>query len=572
MAVDVTVQRGVAVPMRDGTTLRATVYRPAAPGRYPVLLQRNPYNRDFLPIAAATLDPLRAARAGYVVAVQDVRGRWESAGGPFYAYRDEFQDGYETVAWAAALPFSTGRVGMYGLSYMGNVQWQAAVTQPPGLRAIAPVMAPNDSFQVDYRGGAFQLGLVGYWSMVPIGPHAILRGASDATLGEFVGLVDDIDAIRAWYRHRPLRTFPPLRRAGGIAPFFFDPLDHPQRDAYYDQFTVHERHGRVRVPALIVAGWYDLFIGDDLAHFQSLRREGATAEAREGTRLIVGPWSHGVFGSTVGDLDFGFRASGLLLDLREDLTALHLRWFDHWLRDQGRGLQDDPPVRVLVMGENRWRGFPEWPPPGARATVYYCRAGGKLTAEPPGAEEPDQYEYDPEDPVPTVGGNFLMPAVFRPGAVDQGALLRRRDVLSFTTPPLEAELDVLGPVTVELWITSTAPDTDFVVKLCEVLPDGRCYNVTDGVLRASYRAGDQQRILLIPGEPVCLRIECYPTAKRFAAGSALRLLVTSSDFPRYSVNPNTGERDADAVRTVVARQTVFHGAAHPSSVHLSVVR
>ncbi len=564
-------ERGVPVPTRDGISLRATIYRPAAEGRFPALLQRSPYNRDYLPLASAVLDPLRAAASGYVVVIQDVRGRWESEGGPFYAYRNEFQDSLDTIAWAAALPFSNGRAGMFGLSYMGMVQWQAAVAQAPALQAIAPVTAPNDAFELDYRGGAFQLGLLAWWSMVPIGPNAVLRSGAENSLAEFLGLVDDIDGLTQRYRHRPLRTFPPLRRAGGFAPWFFDPLDHPTRDAYYDHFTIHDRHGHVRVPALIIAGWYDLFLGNDLRHFQSLRREGATRQAREGTRLIVGPWSHGVFASTVGDLDFGVRASGLLLDLREDLTGLHLRWFDHWLRDQGRGLSDDPPVRVLVMGENRWRGFTNWPPPEARTQRYYCRANGHLTPDPPGEEPSDTYDYNPDDPVPTLGGNVLMFPVFRPGAVEQSLVVKRPDVLSFTTPPLEEDLDVIGPVTVELWVASTARDTDFMVKLCEVLPDGRTYNVADGVLRASYREGDGQRVLLTPSEPVCLRIDCYATAKRFARGNRLRLLITSSDFPRYSANPNTGELAQDATRSVTARQTIFHDRAQPSAVVLSVV-
>lgn len=564
-------ERGVAVPMRDGVNLRATIYRPAPEGRYPVLLQRNPYNRDFLPIATAVLDPLRAAANGYVVVVQDVRGRWESEGGPFYAYRDEFQDGCDSVAWAAQLPFANGRVGMYGLSYMGMAQWQAAVAQAPALQAIAPVTAPNDAFELDYRGGAFQLGLLTYWSMLPIGPNAVQRSQSENRLAEFLGLIEDIDANARWYRHRPLRSFPPLQRAGGFAPFFFDPLDHPTRDAYYEQFTVHHRHAAVRVPALIIAGWYDLLLGNDLRHFQSLRREGASVEAREGTRLIVGPWSHGMFASTVGDLDFGVRASGLLLDLREDLTGLHLRWFDYWLRDHGTGLRDDPPVRVLVMGENRWRGFRAWPPPEARPLRYHCRANGHLTREAPDDESPDRYDYNPEDPVTTLGGNLLVFPIYRAGPVEQGRILSRPDVLSFTTRPLDADLDVIGPVTVELWVSSTARDTDFMVKLCEVLPDGRTYNVADGVLRASYREGDRERVLLEPGQPVCLRIDCYATAKRFARGNAIRLLVTSSDFPRYSANPNSGELAQDATRSVVARQTIFHERARPSAIVLSVV-
>jgi uncharacterized protein len=327
----------------------------------------------------------------------------------------------------------------------------------------------------------------------------------------------------------------------------------------------------VRAPALIIAGWHDVMLDGDLAHFAAMKSGAATEEARRATRIVIGPWSHGMFGSTVGDLDFGMRASGTLLDLREDLTALQIRWFDRWLKEQRNGVDEEAPVKIFVQGINRWRDESSWPIARAKPTKLFLRADRGLSWEAPGASEPaDTYSYDPADPCPTCGGSLLMPAVYRRGPVEQGPILSRTDVLTYTSPLLEQAIEVTGPVTFTLFAASSARDTDWIVKLCDVHPDGRTFNVTDGVLRASYRESLAQRRALEPEAVVRYEIALLPTSMVFRAGHRLRVLVTSSDFPRYDRNPNTGELGVEATTFVIARQRIFHDGDRASHLVLPV--
>jgi uncharacterized protein len=303
-----------------------------------------------------------------------------------------------------------------------------------------------------------------------------------------------------------------------------------------------------------------------------MRGAAGSAEAREATRIVIGPWSHGMFLPTVGDLDFGMRASGLWLDLREDLTSLQLRWFDRWLKDRRNGVDEEAPVRIFVQGANRWRDEASWPLPRARPTKLYLRSGRGLSFEPPASAEPaDAYVYDPRDPCPTWGGSLLLPPSYRRGPVDQAPILSRDDVLAYTSAPLDRDLEVTGPVTGTLFASSTARDTDWVVKLCDVHPDGRTFNVTDGVLRASYRESLTVRRELEPGAVTRFRVALQPTSMVFRAGHRLRVLVTSSDFPRYDRNPNTGDLGIDAVALATARQQVFHDGQRASHLELPVI-
>jgi uncharacterized protein len=573
---DVVVEKNVTAPMRDGTLLRADVFRPAAPGRYPVLVQRTPYNKDMWPLTAATLDPVRAATAGFVVVVQDVRARWASGGDDFSPYRDELEDGVDTVAWASALPYSSGRVGTYGVSYAGATAWHAAVEAPAALGAISATTAPNDFFADHlWRGGAFLLGTLAMWSLQAIGLSAVVRAhaGTPAFLPSLVRLVDDIDDFDRWTRHRPLRSFPPARPEDpAVAPFFFEILWPPVRDDHTRARSVSERHGQVHAPALILAGWHDLMLASDLQHYRAMREEAATERAREGTRLVIGPWSHGMFLNVVGDVDFGLRSSGFFLDLREDLTTMQLRWFGHWLSEEVPATSPDGPrVRLFVQGSNRWRDADEWPLPGVTDRRLHLRSGGALTFEPPDdAAPPDAYAYDPEQPCPTRGGALLMPRHHPAGPVDQGPLLGRRDVLCFTSAPLDRELEVIGHVRAVLYAATSAPDTDWVVKLCRVDAAGRTLNVCDGILRASYRRSPSERVPLEPGAVERYDVDLWATAIVFAPGERLRVLVTSSDFPRYDRNPNTGELGVEAAASVPALQRVFHDPQHPSHVVLPV--
>ena len=572
----VVVEHDVPCRVRDGTVLRADVYRPDDGERHPVLLLRTPYGKHLPAFTHISLDPLRAAAAGYVVVLQDVRGRFASEGGDFVPYRDEFADGHDAVEWAAGLPSSNGRVGLYGVSYMGGATWQAAVTAPPALRAIAPTQAPDDQY-VDtlWRGGALLWGTHLMWSLASLGLLALLRSrAGRPTLpADVVALVDDLDAFEDLARHLPPRAVPAGDPADPFLPYFYDTLAHPTRDVYYTERSTRDRHGDVRVPALILAGWHDLLLGGDLAHFTAMRRSAATEEARERTRLVVGPWAHGVFQPVVGEVDFGLRASGMLLDLREDVTAMHLRWFDTWLGEAAAPEPGEPRVKLFVMGRNRWRDEDDWPLARARATPWYLHPGGGLGPEPPPAgAEPEQYVYDPADPCPTRGGTLLMPRTYAAGPVDQTPLLARPDVLVWTSEPLDDWLEVTGPVRCVLHAATSAVDTDWVVKLCEVLPDGRTLNICDGILRARYRDGDWTRpALLEPDAPASYEIDLWATSIALAPGRRLRLLVTSSDFPRYDRNPNTGADGVDATELRPARQRVFCDAGRASHVVLPVV-
>lgn len=572
VAGSVLLEKNVEARMRDGTVLRADVYRPASGGRHPVLLQRTPYNKEQLALTALTLDPLRAAAAGYAVAIQDVRARWASDGGPFFLYRDEAADGADTLDWAAAAGWSDGRVGMYGLSYMGGATWHAAGSGTPALRAISPTTAPLDFWRDHFwRGGALNWGLLVNWSLQAIGPAALLRTAQGRS--SFPQLVDDIDAFDERVRALPLRAFAPSRPDdAGFLPFFHEVLRRPAPDAWTDSIRAPRSHASVRAPALVIAGWHDLMLDGDLRHFEAMKREAATEEARRATRLVIGPWSHGMFLPTVGDLDFGLRASGALLDLKEDLTALQLRWFDRWLKDRRNGVDEEAPVKLFVQGRNRWREEQDWPPARAKPRKLFLRAQRGLSWDAPGAAEPeDTYTYDPQDPCPTCGGSLLMHAAYRRGPLDQASILSRRDVLAYTGAPLDHDLEVTGRVGVVLHAASDARDTDWVVKLCDVDAAGRTLNVTDGVLRASYRESACERRLLKPGEVVRYEIALQPTSMVFRAGHRLRVLVTSSDFPRYDRNPNTGELGVEATTFIPARQRIFHDSGRASHLLLPII-
>lgn len=568
----VTVEKNVAVPMRDGIQLRADVYRPATPGQYPVLLQRTPYNKELWPITAMTLDPVRAAAAGYAVVIQDVRARWASEGQVFFPYRDELQDGYDSVEWAAQAPYASGRVGCYGLSYMGGTCWLAAISGHPALRAISPTTAPNHFWHDHFwRDGALNIGTLVMWATRAIGPSALIR--SRPSPADFfpllVKLVDDIDAFESVIKALPLAEFAPARPGDqSFLPFFYEILDHGEPDAWTDALLVAGKHGKVTAPSLSIAGWHDLLLAADLQHFRAMRDTAGSDEARRAAKLVIGPWAHGMFHNVVGQLDFGLRANGLFLDLKEDLTRLQLRWFDRWLKDERNGIDEEPPVKIFVQGANRWRDEQDWPPARAQHTAWYLNGDGSLSrTRGPAATAARSYVYDPGDPCPTCGGSLLMPMQYTPGPVDQTPIASRRDVLRYASAPLAADLEVTGAVRAVLYAATSGRDTDFVVKLCDVHPDARCFNVCDGVLRVSFRDG-KRRQPVEPGTVQKLEIDLWSTAMVFKAGHRLAVLVTSSDFPRYDRNPNTGEPAHRAARFEPALQQVFHDEARASHLIL----
>lgn len=575
---EVVVQKNVPATMRDGTTLFSNVYRPAEGGPYPVLLTRLPYGKD-IPSYTTFLDPVRAAGSGYIVVVQDVRGRFAS-GGEFEPFASEYEDGHDTVEWAARLPGADGRVGMFGLSYYGKTQWQAAVTKPPSLLSMVPgITWGNHLNGAQMRGGAYELGTIYSWAVTTIAPDILFRRYRDdpqqlgRKLPELVAAIDTLQA-GGGYDVLPLTKLPD---PDGLTPFVREGFERGVDDGWWEQLNIDGRYGDVSAATLHIGGWYDIFLGETLRQYAAMK-EVAERRGTPPPRLLVGPWTHGNFGSTLGELDFGIGSSGILLNYRGDLADYHLRFFDATLKGREEALADRPPVEVFVMGENRWRGCEEWPPPGAREEVWHLSGGGSLTREAPSGE-PDAYDYDPKDPVPTLGGSILMPQIYRAGARDQSPNEERPDVLCYTSRPLEHDYTVLGPVWVRLFAASSAPDTDFVARLVDVHPDGRAIGIADGIIRASARESYPEPGVISPtapspikpGEVYEYRIDLWATGNTFRAGHRIRLEITSSSFPRWDRNLNTGESGARSSRTEVAHQRIFHDPDHPSSLTLTTV-
>jgi putative CocE/NonD family hydrolase len=570
----VIIERDVPMAARDGVTLRADVYRPDGRGRHPVLLSRLPYDKS-LRRRPGDIDVF--VEHGYVVIFQDTRGRFASDGDEFYPLVHEAADGHDAVEWAAALPYADGHVGTMGQSYLGATQYLLAPTRPPHLRASFPASAPSDFHQswVYHTGGAFELG----WQI----PYAILmardtiarRGLTQTLLPELERTLSAAETPWApplsaeAYRRLPLAAWADL--LAPVARYVGDYLRQPDDGPAWWDVNVARQHDRIAVPMYHVTSWYDIFLEGGLANFAGLRR-GPAGHAQ---KLLVGPWAH-LFPYTnptstgTGDIDFGADA---LISLHD----IQLRWFDHWLKGVDTGLLEEPPVKIFVMGENRWRDEREWPLARTRYTPYYLRGGGRaataagdgrLDPAAPGDEPPDHFTYDPDDPVPTRGGNTLILAM---GVQDQRPVETRADVLVFTSAPMTAPLEVTGPVVVTLHAASSAPDTDFTAKLVDVRPDGYAQNLADGIARVRYRRSHTAPALLPAGEVARLTIDLWATSHVFRRGHRVRVEISSSNFPRFDRNLNTGEDPATGTRRQPARQTVFHDTRYPSHITLPIV-
>ena len=571
------VEFDVPVPMRDGVRLFADVYRPAGGGAHPVLLQRTPYDKSSPGAASGRLDAVRAARSGYAVVVQDVRGRYRSEG-EFYPFANESRDGCDTVEWAAAQAWSTGRVGMYGGSYVGATQWLAALARPPHLAAIAPSVTSHDYYEGwTYQGGALQLNFTLSWalSLVLFNAGHLARRFGD--LGtEVARLTRALDHFDETARCLPPEAAPALARRE-LAPYWHDWLAHPGNDDYWRRWNIESRHHTLDLPALHCGGWYDVFLGGTLRNFTGMRENAASETARAGQRLIVGPWYHDRPDSRIGEVDFGVGAAGESIDL----DGRTLRFFDRWLRDEDHGYSDEAPIDLFVMGANEWRKEGEWPLAGARFVRHFLHSGGRarslagdgvLDTTAPGAEPADHFLHDPRDPVPTRGGALCCHDPGVPyGAFDQREVERRADVLVYTSAALEAPVEVIGPVTLVLHAASSAPDTDFTAKLVDVAPCGRAINLCDGIVRARYRGSTSRAEPIAPGRVYEYRIDLGATANRFLPGHRIRVEIASSNFPRFDRNPNTGEPARGEVDLRPAMQSVRHDEHCPSHLLLPIV-
>jgi putative CocE/NonD family hydrolase len=546
---EVRVLHGQRVAMRDGVACSADVYLPRGlAGPLPTIYQWTPYE--------STRDRFVGwgiwfASRGYAAVVQDVRGRYES-GGEFVAYHRDGEDAYDSLDWAAGEPWCDGNIGTWGRSYGAIVQWQLAPLGHPALRCLAPHVIMDDYFaDCHYVGGAFQLAL-------SLGAALIWSTTIGLVTGE--NAADTVLHPRV-FRHLPLVDLD-REAIGREIPFWREWLEHATDDDYWR--VLRHRAEDLTVPLFQQCGWYDAYAG---ATMRTFNRVNTTQ------RVLLGPWSHEEeVERSLGGVDFGPAAARFI---RDD----ELRWYDHWLRGIDTGLLAEPPIALFTMGRNEWRRDREWPPPGTRFEPWHLRVGGGLSPDPPRAgEEPDRYAYDPADPVPTLGGNNSLLTMTRfaadrvvPGPLDQRPLEARDDVLVYSSEPLGRDLEVTGPVEAVLHAATDARDTDFVVRLCDVQPDGRSLVLSEGIVRARYRNGLGRQELVEPGEPQAYRIRMYPTSNLFRRGHRIRLDVTSSSFPRFSRNLNTGEDVATGTRMQVARQTILHSAEHPSHVLLPVV-
>lgn len=553
-ATGMVVAEDVAVPMRDGIVLRADIYRPPGDGPFPVLVYRTPYGKHAA--AREYQTHVRAVERGYAVVLQDVRGRHASEG-EFDPYRQEGADGYDTIEWAARQPWSDGRIGTFGLSYPGAAQWLAAVESPPSLVAMAPAMtyaSPNNFF---YTNGIFNRAWLP-WIYLYIAPDRRAR------LG-IPGITDEDAAGRTWesvaadyLNHFPLVELPYLRDE---APFYFEWLEHPPEDRWWDWADVRTRYDGVDAAVLNLSGWYDDLYGPDGA-ITNHNGIVASRNSPARSRLVMGPWTHGVAATgkrKAGERDFGAAA---VIDYDEVI----LRFFDEYLRGRDTGLADEAPVRYFMTGSNEWLDAAAWPPPDAEP-ARLCLAPGSLDNcdKPPGAPD-STFTADPADPVTDPHGSS--------GAHDYRELARRPDVLTFDSDLLTEDLDVAGNAAMRVFVSCDCRDFDFWLHLLDVYPDGRSINFRSpaaAVMRASYRNASAGRQLLEPGEIYELRFERLMLAHTLRAGHRIRLQVSASFEPHLSRNPQTGQSEVHANDSRRSRITIHHDAERRSALMLPVL-
>jgi len=535
-------QYNVLVPMRDGVRLSANVFRPGEPDRYPAILLRTPYGKG----DAITAAYQSFVKHGYAVVVQDVRGRYRSGGTFEPVHNHEIDDGDDTLDWIARQPWSDGGVGMYGGSYLGITQWKAAMALNPHLKAIFPYVSGDDDYRDRFysAGGAMKLG------------HRLLWFADNMRAPRFVP-----PDFKSYVLALPVRSAD-VAATGHRLDAWRSVAGHPSYDQFWKADSVREHLKDIHIPVYSVGGWYDNYVESDLDAFTIRHKHNPD------DRIMIGPWAH-VFSATFANVNYGKES---LVPLRPE----QLRWFDRWLKNEKNSTGPEPqhPVRIFVMGINQWRDEEEWPLARARSVKYYLGSGGQLGNKPDPHSAPDTFVYDPRNPVPTVGGAVCCdPRVFPWGPLDQRQVEKRRDVLVYSTAPLTSAVEVTGQVQVVLRVASSAPDTDFTAKLVDVFPDGSARNLMDGILRMRYRDSLETPKLMTPGDVYKATIDAGVTSNVFLAGHRIRVEISSSNFPRFDRNPNTGGpvADANARDARRAQQTVYHEHQRYSYVLLPVV-
>ncbi|MBU8540408.1 CocE/NonD family hydrolase [Falsiroseomonas tokyonensis] len=593
------------VPCRDGVRLATDAWLPDGEGPWPVILERTPYGKREVSRSERTAadpkpQPREAIAAyfvqhGYVVVYQDCRGRYGSEG-EFVKYLSDGEDGYDCCAWIMAQPWCNGRIGTMGLSYAAHTQASLGCLDPPGLAVqILDSGGFSDAWQGGIRrGGAFELKQAS-WAF----NQALLAPETKADPVRAAALAAE-DLVEWFHRFPWKRGHSPVRHAPDYEDYLFEQWEHGARDEFWQRLGIFARgwHDRYApVPTVHMSSWYDPYPRTATENYCGLRDAG-----RGRPSLILGPWTHGNRSQTAfGEVEFGSDAT--IDSWAGDWRAFRLRVFDRWLKDVRNGVEAEPPVRVFVMGGGsgrrtekglldhggRWRNGADWPLPGTRIVPYHLHGDGGLAEATPAANAaPLSWDSDPRHPVPTIGGAITsMEPVITGGPMDQREreghfgcrppflpLASRADVLVFQTPPLDHDLEVIGPVTAELWIATDAPDTDITAKLIDVhpasadYPQGFAMNLCEGILRCRYRDDPAQPSWMPHREPTAITVELFPTANRFLAGHRIRLDIAASEFPHYDVNPQTGEKEGAARRMRLAVNTLFCDADHPSRLLL----
>ena len=566
---DIIIEHDVPMKTRDNITLYADIYRPKSSGKFPVILMRTPYDKR----ASWAVSPVfgEMVPRGYVVILQDVRGRYASEG-EWYPFKHEQADGYDAIEWAAMLPYSDGKVGMIGASYVGATQMLAAIAQPPHLVGIAPSMtASNYHENWTYQGGAFQQWFDQSWTSELV--QNTLQRRTEENTNALVGAPTLPLANYSVFNFGQLPADSQLTAA--LAPYYLDWLSHPDYDDYWKQWSIEEHFSKIAVPMLQVGAWYDIFNAGTLRNYMGARAHGANEAARSQQHLLIAIGGHAGFGRRIGDIDFGPHA------MENTYTDVILDWYDFLCKGARNEFATDKRVKLFVMGANEYRQQDDWPPPQAQSTKYFLHSNGKanslrgdgsLSTSEPKSEPSDSYVYNPANPVSTVGGPLCCDAKHLPaGPRDQRSVENRDDVLVYSTGPLERDLEVTGPVTAALFVKSSAVDTDFTAKLVDVAPSGYAQNLTEGILRMRYRASSEHAELINPEQIYEISLDLWATSNVFLRGHWLRLEISSSNFPRFDRNLNTGE-DVKSARTfVVATNTILHDAQHPSALVLPVM-
>ncbi len=572
MSTSIRIDHDLAMTTRDGVTLRADVFRPDDGAKHPAILIRTPYDKS-LSWNSDYLGAVQSARAGYAFVMQDTRGRFASEG-DYLPFMPEGKDGYDAVEWVASEPWCDGRVGLAGGSYLGRNQWQTALEQPPSLKAIAPAIISSGPLSEWRQAGALDFeSNVSWFSLmaVEIANRLEREGKDVSEIRRWLERArTNIDEVLNYlpFKDVPHFNFEGIREGFQARSSAALPAGVSGPDDLFWDFS------RITVPCLHVGGWYDMYSGSLFTSFNMMRKHGGSDLARAGQHVLCGPWVHGgQLPSYAGGLHFGptANAAGSFSHARQ------LAFFDRYLLDK---VTEIPAVRYFVMGVNQWRNADAWPLPNTQWTNFHLSSGGRaqsasgdgvLSRDPRGTQPPDRYLYDPNFPVPTVGGRSLPTGKLVPGPLDQVHVEARSDVLCYTTPELREDLEVTGPVKLHLFASTSAKDTDFVAKLVDVYADGTAYNVAEGVIRAHFREGLFSPKPVVAGEVYEYVIDMANTSVVFRAGHRMRLDVTSSNFPRIDRNMNTGNPFGEDAVGVPAIQTVFHDDKFPSRLDLPVI-